>query len=285
MEPTAGDPQTLFDRFRKEGLAVDLIGEMNRQLKERRRRRRRAIRAAVAGLVVAAGFWVVPYVRDTATIATPAAERRSLALADGSRAELNASTRIQADFRHGRRTVTIEKGEAFFSVAKDPAHPFVVETPRGEIGVVGTKFNVRIGDSGFAEVTLLEGRVVLHPALPAPEGDFPLAPGQQAELAEGAPVPHDLAPAELDQTLAWRQGRIVLDDRRLADVAARLAAFHGCTIIVDAAVADVRLGGTFSIEDLPQLFDALRATGKVNVVSFGENTWRILPVSPLPGRG
>jgi transmembrane sensor len=298
--PPPDDRRTLLDEFRRAGLANDLISEMNRRLEQRARRRRRAARGALAAVtVIAALAWAVPYFRHTSTLATPAAERRSLALADGSRAELNARTEFTADFRYGRRTVRLERGEIFLSVAKDAAHPFVVETPGGAVRVTGTQFNVRLDREGRAEVTLVEGAVEverpdvrgqksagsgptsdLRPPtsdLRPPSSVLRLTPGQQLVFGGAtAESPRHLDASGLERALAWRQGKIVLDDLRLADAAARFAEFHGREIRVDLEAADVRLGGTYSLENLPAFFEALDDTGTLKVLRAGEGVWRIV---------
>ena len=217
-----------------------------------RRRLSRWIPAA-AGLAAALAVstvWIVPYFRDIRTVATVAAQRSTLSLPDGSRTELNAQTTIHTDFRHGRRKIRLEKGEAYFSVAKDAAHPFAVETPGGTVRVTGTEFNVRLSAEGHPEVTLLEGSVAFENAA----ARMQLVPNQQissdGELRR-------LSQGEIENVTAWRDGRIVLNGLTLADAAGRFAAFHGKTITVAPDLASLQMGGSYSLEDLPGFFDAL----------------------------
>lgn len=206
--------------------------------------------AGVAAALVAGVSWTVPYFRDTRTVATIAAQRSTLSLPDGSRADLNAQTALFTDFRRGRRFVRLEKGEAYFSVAKDPAHPFFVETSGGTVRVTGTEFNVRLAPEGRPEVTLLDGSVLFENAV----ARVKLVPGQQLS-ADGEL--RNLAAGELENVTAWRQGRIVLNGLTLAEAAARFAAFHGKTITVAPDLAAVQMGGRYSLDDLAGFFDAL----------------------------
>jgi transmembrane sensor len=205
--------------------------------------------AGLAAALVVAALWLVPYFRDTQTVATVAAQRSTLSLPDGSRLDLNAQTTLHTDFRHGERRVRLEKGEAYFSVAKDAAHPFLVETPGGTVRVTGTEFNVRLA-AGRPEVTLLEGSVGFENAA----ARVKLVPGDQLS-ADGDL--HHLADAELGNVTAWRQGRIVLNGLTLAEAAARFAEFHGKVITVAPELAVMRMGGSYSLDDLPGFFDAL----------------------------
>lgn len=264
--------ENIFDRARESGVADRIVRTLETRLQRKRQRRKRTVNGLAAIAVLGLGLlWAVPYLANTETVSIPAAERRSLALADGSRAELNARTEIFTDFRYGRRVVRLVKGEGFFSVRSDPSNPFLVELPQGTIKVIGTQFNVRITAAGTAEVTLMEGAVELD----SPAGSTALVPGQLATLHDAAPSVKNLSAQDIDRVLAWRRGRIVLDGMPLADVCARFAEFHGCTIAVDPSAPTIHLGGTFSLEDLPQFLEALRATKAVNVLSNG-STHRVL---------
>jgi transmembrane sensor len=206
--------------------------------------------AGLAAALAVAAFWTVPYFRDTRTVATVVAQRSTLSLPDGSRTDLNAQTSLYTDFRRDRRLVRLEKGEAWFSVAKDEAHPFVVETPGGTVRVTGTQFNVRLAANGRPEVTLLEGAVAFENAA----ARMRLTPGQQIS-ADGDL--RQLAADELDNVTAWREGRIVLNGLTLAEAVERFAIFHGKTITVVPEIASLRLGGSHSLDDLPGFFEAL----------------------------
>lgn len=233
------------------------------------------VTAGLAAALALSAVWLVPYFRDTQKVATVAAQRSTLTLPDGSRTELNAQTAIFADFRGGRRLVRLEKGEAFFSVAKvyppsaapeatrvylppaapkatRDAAPFLVETPGGTVRVTGTQFNVRLAPDGRPEVTLLDGAVEIQNAL----ARLTLAPGQQLSAAGEL---RTLAPGDLERTVAWREGRIVLNGLTLAEAAARFASFHGKTIEVAPELAALQLGGVSALDDLQGFLDALSA--------------------------
>lgn len=228
--------------------------------------------APVAGLAAAvamAFLWVVPYFRDTQQVATVAAQRSTLSLPDGSRAEMNAQTTLHTDFRRGRRHVRLEKGEAWFSVAKDAEHPFTVETPGGTVRVLGTQFNVRLA-GGQPEVTLVEGAITYENAAARVQ----LKPGQQ--ISTGGEL-RQLSSAELENVTAWREGRIVLNGLTLAEAAARFATFHGKTIVVTPDVAALEMGGSYSLDDLQGFFDALSDDRlSLKVISRGTDNYGIV---------
>lgn len=287
--PTPGP--TVLDWPRAAGLADEFMARVEIRLNRKKRQRRRLISGGAALVAFAAALlWAVPYVRDTATVETVAARRQTLALADGSQAELNARTSLRTDFRYGRRIVRLDRGEAFFAVARDPEHPFLVETPAGTIRVTGTQFNVRLADTGATEVTLLEGSVTVQgltgenrdsrvsdpPLAPLPpvKSEWSLLPGQQIRSDDGRA--RTLTPAELENTLAWRTGRLALDGLTLAEAAGRLAAYHGIRIEVAPDVAALRPGGTYPVEDLENFLRAFENALTVKVLPRGDGSYRII---------
>lgn len=269
--------RTLLDWPRESGQAAQFRERVETHLKTRRRRRRAMKRGVALSLLgVFALLWAVPYLRDTATEVTPAAQRQTLALADGSQADLNARTQMHTDFRYGRRVVRLEHGEAFFSVAKDPAHPFLVETPAGTIRVTGTQFNVRLKEGGATEVTLLEGAVVFSGGAPGTR-QAELAPGQQ--LDSSRPNLRTLSTADLENVTAWRQGQLAFDGLTLAEAVARIDTYHGVKITVAPEIAGLEPGGTFALDDLPALLRALENALSVKVLRNDDGSYRV--VRPL----
>lgn len=271
-------PNPLLEWPLQAGKVAPLLEMMEAKLQQRRRRRMRT-GGRIAGLLVLAvgALWLVPYLRDTAALNTASAERHTFALADGSTAELNARSQLHTDFRYGRRTVELAQGEAYFAVAKDQAHPFLVHTPGGTIRVTGTQFNVRLGEGGAVEVTLLEGSVQIEPeAAPQATGfksRVSLVPGQQAD--SDRPGLRTLSATELENTLAWRSGYLALDGLSLAEAAARFAAYHGKPIRVRSEVAELRLGGSCPLNDLPGFFEFVRESAHVQVHTDGDGSFLI----------
>jgi transmembrane sensor len=83
-----------------------------------------------------------------------------------------------------QRTVTFVRGEAFFDVAPDPAHPFVVATDFGSVRVLGTEFLVAYkGDS--VVITVREGKVGVTPldAADAMQPTMTLTANQQVVMS------------------------------------------------------------------------------------------------------
>jgi transmembrane sensor len=131
--------------------------------------------AVAAGLVIGfvmVGKTVQPVAARQTIVTTVGAWDKKL-MDDGS--VLYAGPQTELTFhRDGRqRTVVFARGEAFFDVASDPAHPFVVTTDFGSVRVLGTEFLVAYkGDS--VVITVREGKVGVTP-LRAPDSMQPTA--------------------------------------------------------------------------------------------------------------
>ena len=241
-------------------------------VQRRRWRRWTMITAAAAAIVIMA----VVLIGRPQEFATKTAERHLAALADGSRVELNARTVLTVDFGKAERRVRLAHGEALFSVAKDPARPFVVETPAGAVRVTGTVFNVRTATAERVEVTVLEGTVRVQPEHAA-EKTATLTADKQALLGGESVDVHTLPTGGAQDVTAWRQGQAVFEDTPLADAIERFAAYHARTMSVDPAAADLRLGGRYSLDDLDGFLSELQRVLPVRMVLGEKGAVRIVP--------
>jgi len=218
--------------------------------------------ALVAAAVVVFVFWLARPGALFENIETPAAHRRSLTLADGSRVELNARTSLRVENSRTERRVQLATGEAYFVVSKDRQRPFIVETPAGSVRVTGTIFNVRSETASQLEVTVVQGTVQVSPGITgSPLAPSPVKLGAGDRLstsADGMLNVNTLSSSALEDALAWRQGQIVFDNMPLAEVVARFAHYHGRKMVVTPEVANLKCSGRFSLDDLDEFFAALK---------------------------
>ena len=238
---------------------------------------------AAAAVAFTAGtiFWLM----RPQTIATVAAQRATVTLADGSRVELNARTRLAVTMRRDSRRVRLERGEAAFTVTHDPARPFFVETAAGTVRVTGTVFDVRAAPSGKLEVTVVEGRVAVRPVdadgheFPAPRA---LAAGDQLVFDPATAVVDVTRPAAIDDAVAWREGRVVFAGAPLREALERFAAYHQRNLSAAPEVADLPLGGRYTLDDLDQFLRSLEQALPVKVWRQGDGSVRIVGAPRAP---
>jgi len=204
---------------------------------------------AVAAVIVAFGFAASGYLaaRDV-TYSTGIGERKTLTLADGSRIELNTSTVLRAGRSGNTRKVWLDKGEAYFRVKHDAAHPFEVVAADQRITDLGTEFNVRT-DGGRLRIAVVQGRVRFdgkngnaHAELLP--GDVAVAEASKLSLTR-VPVP------ELATRLSWRSGKLMFHHTPLAQVAAEFNRYNSQKVIVsDEQARTLTINGTFATNDV-----------------------------------
>jgi transmembrane sensor len=96
------------------------------------------------------------------TYTTGIGEQRIVRLDDGTRLSLNSGTRVRIAYDNSERRVELERGEAYFEVAHNPARPFIVTAGNHQVTALGTVFVVRY-EAAQTAVTLLEGKVAVLP--------------------------------------------------------------------------------------------------------------------------
>lgn len=147
-----------------------------------------------------------------------------LTLPDGSVVHLNNGTRViyPEKFVGDQRDVILD-GEAYFMVAKDRRHPFVVHTYGGDVKAYGTEFNVSTRHHQ-AEVVLVEGSVGV--TLSNTSYERMLKPGQMATLSSSGTL--SVEDVDVQPYVAWNTGSFVFDNipmQQLMDVLSRWYGF------------------------------------------------------------
>jgi len=206
--------------------------------------------------------------------ATQMAERHVTTLEDGSKIDLNACTELSVVFTSRERRVRLVSGEALFDVAQDPSRPFLVETAAGLVRVTGTVFNIRATSGDLAEVTVLEGTVRVRPRHRT-EDEQPVVAGVQAVLRRDTVAVHPLPDGVAQDVIAWRLGQVVFNKTPLSAAVGRFAAYHARRIVVDPSVAELCLGGRYSLDDLTGWLESVEAVLPVRVSHLPDNTIRL----------
>ncbi len=219
-----------------------------------------AVAAAVtllAAPVAAYSGWQLGWLPNAYERFTADTSIRTVTLPDGSQVELNLGTQLTFSNYKDQRRVTLSKGEAFFKVSHDVTHPFLVQAAEGRIRVTGTQFNVWMYEDQV-RVTLLEGSVLVTSNKNLSGDGLRLEPGMQARYRAG-----DYA-AQISQTyantpdLAWRTGKLVLDNLSLAEALPLINRYLNTPLTVaDSATGKLRIGGVFNTRDINQLVTSL----------------------------
>ena len=147
-----------------------------------------------------------------------------LELSDGTLVHLNADTRLKYPvvFAGQERRVVLD-GEAYFEVAKDVAHPFIVEVEGVEVKVYGTSFNVNTLLEGRVQTVLVAGSVGVRSLASGEE--VRVKPGELAEYDRGE---RDFTVREVDTSFYtdWRNGILRFSNEPLDDMLETLARWY-----------------------------------------------------------
>ncbi len=258
---TLGEAWTMLERTPE-----PFVGRSLAAAAQRRSRRRNIFvfgsLAAAAAVALAALGWRRETERlDTTASGLVAAGPRGLALADGSIVQLNAGGEVIEEFDANERRVRLTRGEAHFSVVKEPGRPFVVVAGALRVRAVGTAFNVNL-QSARIEVLVTEGRVQLATAQ---ESSAPLLEaGERAVLDTDRDQPAITVsrpdPAEVTRALLWQASLVPLGGASLAELAQDFERRFGVRLVLaDPELAGLRAGGRLR-GDKPESFAKLLAT-------------------------
>jgi transmembrane sensor len=199
---------------------------------------------------------------------TAVGEIRQVPLSDGSLVAINTQSAVEVAMQPQVREVTLTKGEAWFHVAHDTKRPFIVSAGRIRVRAVGTAFSVRRHDEG-ADVQVTEG-VVETWTVGEEDRTVKVAAGSKAYVAEYQPPKPTPAP-DIERSLAWRAGQIVLEGETLDDAVAQFNRYNTRKLVIsDATLAAEKLVGQFRATE-PQTFaDAVATTLGATVAEEGD---------------
>ena len=232
-----------------EGLAVD-------RGRQRRRWGALAIAASIAlvvgvGAVVETTAWRQDRPHDR-EFATTFGRSQAITLADGSRMTLDAGSRVRVSPPGDTRRVAVLDGRAFFKVAKDPAHPFIVSAGGNSVTALGTAFSVETAPARFS-VALVEGTVKV--ATPAEHRTTVLHAGTMLVMnGEGVRV----LPGKAAADASWLHGELTFDEMPLAQVVAEMNRYSPRRIVLsDPALGDTTFSGVLKADGADALVEAL----------------------------
>jgi transmembrane sensor len=237
-------------------------------------------KVAAAGLVAAAlalTIWQARAGGRPETLSTAPGQRGSFTLSDGTRVDLNANTRITVENGRAERRIHLSDGEAFFVVSRDKSRPFIVDTPAGSVRVTGTIFNVLTEAASQLDVTVVEGSVQVRPddASGAPGAPTMLAAGGVLDSENGVVSITSKSAADVDDAVAWRQGKIVCNAMPVSEALARFAHFHGRAMTATPRAGARTLGGQYSLGNLDEFLDYLGSSLKLSVVRLADGSVRV----------
>ena len=224
------------------------------------------IAAVLAIVSLGTHYWTgkhqVPEDKTWQSIYVPAGQRAELMLADGTKVWLNSRSTLTfpGSFKGDIRNVKLD-GEGYFAVTKNVEQPFIVETNKCNVKVLGTEFNVMAyaADSVW-ETSLLEGAVeILVPG--SNNSGMRLEPNTMASLKGNRLVKGRIKEADY---FLWREGLLCFNDISVRDMIEKLKLYYGVDIVVNnTRILKNRYTGKFRTKDgVEHVLKVLRLNNK-----------------------
>ena len=220
---------------------------------------------------------------DDQVLSTGVGQTTTAVLKDGSTLVLDSDTLLRATETGRQRTIHLERGGAFFKVAKDPSRPFVVVAGGKTITALGTAFEARLA-SGKLDVTLVEGKVRV-------EGDKGRIWQSQREtdLVAGwrltaADDDRKWAVQRVDtnKELSWLSGRLTFFNDPLNEAVAKINRYSERKILVDPAIAGAPIVGVFESGDTETFVRGMELAGIARVGRETETTVELVAPAVEP---
>lgn len=179
--------------------------------------------------------------QELLTVSTPRGGTYQVTLPDGTKVWLNAASSVKFSSSIGTAKDKYRKielvGEAYFEVAKDKSHPFIVDSKGQQVTVLGTHFNISsYDDDHVVKTTLLEGSVKINEAI--------LKPGEQSVLT-GKQL--KIVSADLETAMAWKNGDFIFKGEDFKTTMRKIARWYDVEVQYEADLKDnIELGGWIS---------------------------------------
>ena len=260
---------------------------------KRASRRRTWLMAGLAAAAALTALTLVPVIRSmqvappaVTVVETAFGENRDVPLSDGSVVSAGAQSMLWATLTSDSREVTLERGEAFFRVAKDPARPFIVKVGATTVAAIGTAFNIRRAGERVV-IGVAEGTVKVDARVAAAQSNVQahqqrtvirtarLSVGQQLSL-DAADGSASIQIVDANGVAAWREGLLQYRNEPLRSVVADVTRYSAREIVIaNPQIADLRITGTVFASDVDSWLQSLETALPVRVVRAPDGSARL----------
>ncbi|MDR2086879.1 MAG: FecR domain-containing protein [Dysgonamonadaceae bacterium] len=231
--------------------------------------------AAVIAVAVLSTFFTVDYFngdRETTvcTIEAPLGQRVFVTLNDGSTVWLNSRSKLQVPQRFdGKKRKVHLDGEAYFEVKENNKKPFIVETSRYDVRVLGTKFNVlNYSEMAVFETTLMEGAVEIVNT--RKKERVTIAPNEQVCLVDNRLQKNAINSQDYS---TWKNGVLTFDSEPFSKIIQKLELYYDVKFIIQNTQAlNVVYTGKFNaLNSAENIINIIHQTNKFNYRVSSDN--------------
>jgi len=230
------------------------------------------------------------------SVVVPLGAKSNITLPDGSSVWLNAGTTLTYYQDYGKKDRRLQlTGEAYFDVAKDKSHPFIVQTSGMVVRALGTRFNVKAyPDEKTISATLEEGSIDVRVIKAGKEEQqVMLRPKEKVvffkeirssevynentdeividELSTKGIQPIEkkdiniLTNVKTELYTSWKDPRWIIQAEQLGTLATSLERRYNLKIVFeDPDLKKYKFSGTIENETVDQIMDALRMTAPLD---------------------
>jgi transmembrane sensor len=197
---------------------------------------------------------------------------RLLCLPDGTRVWLNQNTKIEypSEFSGKYREITL-KGEAFFEVKRDVAHPFIISSGAIKTTVLGTSFNIKAYNDDQPEVNVRTGKVKVE----SDENIVFLIRGDKAVYKAETSILKKQKTNVLEPT--YKKVLLYVDDLTLEEVLAKLKTDHDFEVnYVNENLRNLKMQGTLDMrQGFYETLQTIAFALEIKIKPNGKDTYLI----------
>lgn len=204
------------------------------------------------------------------SLTVPRGQTFKLILSDGTEVYMNADSRLiyPSKFTGKERNVYLD-GEAYFQVAKDSAHPFIVNTHTLQTRVLGTEFNISSYKDSQTQITLISGSIEVRD--PQKKRSARMIPGEQACLETDGNF--GIQKVDVSSYVHWKEGYFYYDNVSLLDIMKDIGRWYNVSVVFNNAEAmDYKLHFVADRkQDLQHALTLLNRMNKFNITLKKDN--------------
>ncbi len=236
---------------------------------EKKKRSFIQIAAAIAAVFVI-GFSALYLFDNQSTELVAENEISEHNLPDGSLISLNTHSELEYSKKFNKKTRTVAlKGEAFFKIEHNPEKPFIINTGKLKIEVVGTAFNVNAKSAkGNVEVVVETGIVKIYTKKDKSDSVL-LYAGDKAVFNNDKK--HILKNVNNDANyLSWKTKKLVFEKDELQHIVHTLSRTYNTKIVIkSSSIKKCTLTNEFENQSLESILKVLKATLDLKIKKKG----------------
>lgn len=196
-------------------------------------------------------------------------QRASITLPDGTKVWLNSHTQLSytSDYGTKERIVSLT-GEAYFEVAKDKDHRFVVKTDKMNVEALGTSFNVKAYEEDASiTATLFTGSVRVNTS----GGEVVLLPNQQVQYSRLERKLKVEMPDNSRYANMWRDNELAFESETFENIAVVLNRMYNVQIKFETEkIKQYRFSGVIKNNSLDNVIEIISLTTPITYKYRGD---------------